>query len=214
MKLGLIVGMAVLFSQRAADRDNDPTPTATDVLLAIGLVAVPLGLVMLQPDLGSAMVLGFAALGVFVAAGMCARWVIGLLALAILVAVLAVKGGLLAEYQLARFSSFTHPNHDVQGAAYKSPRRISRSRTVACSGPACSTVRRPMAASSPNSRPTSSSPPPARSSVCSAAPSSSGCSRCCACAACVSRARQIAPDAWSRSGSCAGWPSRYSRTSG
>jgi len=32
--------------------------------------------------------------------------------------VLAVKGGLLADYQLARFSTFTHPGQDTQGAAY------------------------------------------------------------------------------------------------
>lgn len=122
MKLGLIVGMAVLFVQRARERAtspyDDPLPASSDVLLVIALVAVPLLLVMLQPDLGSAMVLGFAALGVLVAAGVRARWTIGLLLLAVVVAVLAVKGGLLADYQLARFSSFTHPNHDVQGTAY------------------------------------------------------------------------------------------------
>ncbi|MCU1658061.1 MAG: rod shape-determining protein RodA [Pseudonocardiales bacterium] len=115
MKLGMIVGMAVLFARR--ERDDAP-PTTLDVLMAIGLVAVPLALVMLQPDLGSAMVLGAAAFGVLVAAGVRARWTIGLLALAVLGAVLAVKGGLLADYQLARFSSFMHPGHDVQGAAY------------------------------------------------------------------------------------------------
>jgi rod shape determining protein RodA len=122
MKLGMIVGMAVLFTQRArqrsGQREEDSTPSSTDVLLAIALVALPLGLVMLQPDLGSAMVLGFAALGVLVAAGVRARWTVGLLVLAVVVAVLAVKGGLLADYQLQRFTSFTHPHHDVQGAAY------------------------------------------------------------------------------------------------
>jgi rod shape determining protein RodA len=118
MKLGMIVGMAVLFTQRGVDRDADRPPTTSDVLLAITLVAVPLGLVMLQPDLGSAMVLAAAGFGVLVSAGVKARWTIGLLLLTVVVAVLAVKGGLLADYQLKRFSSFTHPGHDVQGAAY------------------------------------------------------------------------------------------------
>jgi rod shape determining protein RodA len=118
MKLGMIVGMAVLFTQRGVDRDADRPPTTSDVLLAITLVAVPLGLVMLQPDLGSAMVLAAAGFGVLVSAGVKARWTIGLLILTVVVAVLAVKGGLLADYQLKRFSSFTHPGHDVQGAAY------------------------------------------------------------------------------------------------
>ena len=118
MKLGMIVGMAVLFSQRAERGDDDPRPKDRDVVLAVVLVAVPLLLVILEPDLGSAMVLGFAALGVLVAAGARARWTVGLLLAAILVAVIAVKAGLLADYQLKRFSSFTHPNADVQGAAY------------------------------------------------------------------------------------------------
>ena len=117
-KLGMIVGMAVLFTERAARRTDDAPPPTSDVLLAIGLVAVPLVLVMLQPDLGSAMVLASAAFGVLVAAGVRARWTVGLLVLAAVVAFVAVQAGLLADYQLARFSSFTRPGVDVQGAAY------------------------------------------------------------------------------------------------
>jgi rod shape determining protein RodA len=117
MKLGLVIGMAVLFVQRARDREELP-PTTVDVLLALGLVAVPLGLIMLQPDLGSAMVVAAAAFGVLIAAGVRARWTIGLLVTAVLAAVLVVKMGLLADYQLERFKSFTNPMHDPQGAAY------------------------------------------------------------------------------------------------
>jgi rod shape determining protein RodA len=88
------------------------------VLLALALVAVPLGLIMLQPDLGSATVLGAAAFGVLVAAGVRARWTLGLIVLGVLGAVLALKAGVLADYQLARFRVFVHPGLDVQGAAY------------------------------------------------------------------------------------------------
>jgi rod shape determining protein RodA len=128
MKLGMIVGMAVLFTQRAHGRSlrsdtisvrDDVTPPSTlDVVLAIGLVGLPLGLVMLQPDLGSAMVLAAAAFGVLVSAAVPARWTIGLMMLAVIVAAVVVKGGLLADYQLARFTSFANPGHDPQGAAY------------------------------------------------------------------------------------------------
>jgi rod shape determining protein RodA len=118
MKLGLVVGMAVLFAHRAADRDPDAPPQTRDVLMVFALVAIPLAMVMVQPDLGSAMVLAAAAFGVLIAAGVRARWTIGLLVLAIVAAVLAVRGGLLADYQLARFTSFTHPGVDLQGAAY------------------------------------------------------------------------------------------------
>jgi len=118
MKLGLIVGLAVLFTQRASKRDPTRPPTSLDVVLALAMIALPLGLIMLQPDLGSAMVVGAAAFGVLIAAGVRARWTVGLLVLAVLGAVVVVKVGLLADYQLQRFSSFTHPGQDVQGAAY------------------------------------------------------------------------------------------------
>jgi rod shape determining protein RodA len=117
MKLGLVIGLAVLFAHRGRDRADRP-PTPGDVLLALVLIALPLLLIMLQPDLGSAMVVAAAAFGVLLAAGVRARWTIGLLVLAVAGAVVVVKMGLLADYQLARFKSFTDPLHDPQGAAY------------------------------------------------------------------------------------------------
>jgi rod shape determining protein RodA len=115
MKLGLVIGLAVLFAQRGRDRADRP-PTTVDVVLALVLVAVPLLLIMLQPDLGSAMVVAAAAFGVLIAAGVRARWTVGLLVVAVAGAVVAVKMGLLADYQLARFTSFTNPLHDPLGA--------------------------------------------------------------------------------------------------
>jgi len=126
-KLGLVVGMAVMFTQRAEARrtrrdqlgeDDDEPPALRDVLIALVLIAVPLGLIMLQPDLGSGMVLACAAFGVLVAAGVRARWTIGLIVVTAAAAVLAVKGGVLDTYQWERLRSFTDPGHDVQGAAY------------------------------------------------------------------------------------------------
>ena len=118
MKLGLVVGMAVLFTQRAELRDDDGPPTTRDVLLALGLIAVPFALIMLQPDLGSAMVLACAAFGVLITADVPARWTIGLIVVGVLVAVIAVKAGVLADYQLARFRAFANPGHDIQGDGY------------------------------------------------------------------------------------------------
>jgi rod shape determining protein RodA len=117
MKLGLVVGMAGMFTQRARER-SDETPGTSDILFALVLIAVPLGLVMLEPDLGSSMVLAAASFGVLITAGVPARWTVGLLILAVVVAVVAVKSGMLAEYQLQRFKVFTNPSSDPQGAAY------------------------------------------------------------------------------------------------
>ena len=125
MKLGLIVGLAVLFTERAARRDGPDAryapggpPTTPDVLFALVLIAIPMGLVVLEPDLGSTIVIGAAALGVLVGAGVRGRWTVGLVVATALVSVAAVRVGLLAPYQLARFTSFLHPDHDPLGAAY------------------------------------------------------------------------------------------------
>ncbi|MDQ1731728.1 MAG: rod shape determining protein RodA [Pseudonocardiales bacterium] len=117
-KLGLIAAIAVLFGQRSANRPAGSPPAARELLIALLLAMVPLGLIMLQPDLGSALVVSAATFGVLISAGVRARWLIGLLLLAALAAVLAVKAGVLAEYQLARFAAFTNPNRDPQGVAY------------------------------------------------------------------------------------------------
>jgi len=114
-KLGVISALAVLFSQRA--RPGRP-PAGRDLVLAGAVLLPPLGLIMLQPDLGSALVVAAAALGVLIAAGVRPSWILGLLVLAGLGAVLAVHLGVLASYQLARFAAFTHPGRDPQGVAY------------------------------------------------------------------------------------------------
>jgi rod shape determining protein RodA len=116
-KLGVIAALAVLFGQRASIRPGRP-PTVGDLALAGAVLLPPLALIMLQPDLGSALVLAAAALGVLIAAGVRPTWIAGLLLLAGLGAVLAIKAGVLAEYQLARFAAFAHPGRDPQGVAY------------------------------------------------------------------------------------------------
>jgi rod shape determining protein RodA len=117
-KLGLILALAVLFGQRAAHRARGAPPAGRDLVFGLGLAAVPLGLIMLQPDLGSALVVSVATFGVLVSAGVRARWLLAILAATALGAVLAVKGGVLHDYQLARFAAFTDPNRDPQGVAY------------------------------------------------------------------------------------------------
>jgi rod shape determining protein RodA len=115
-KVGVIAALAVLFGRHSALPGD--SPRTGDVLAALTIVALPLGLIMLQPDLGSAMVLSVAALGVLVCAGVRASWSAALLLAGAAGAVIAIKAGLLAHYQLARFSAFTHPNRDPQGIAY------------------------------------------------------------------------------------------------
>ncbi|MDQ1717470.1 MAG: rod shape determining protein RodA [Pseudonocardiales bacterium] len=117
-KLGLIAALAVLFGQRADRRPPGQPPATRELALALGLAVVPLGLIMMQPDLGSALVVSAATFGVLITAGVRARWLAGLLCLGALGALVAIKSGVLADYQLARFAAFTNPAKDPQGVAY------------------------------------------------------------------------------------------------
>ncbi len=117
-KLGVIAALAVLFGQHGVRRPAGTPPGVRELAVGLGLLALPLGLIMLQPDLGSALVLTAAAFGVLIAAGVRARWLVGLLVLGVLAAALAIRVGVLADYQLARFAAFTDPGRDPQGVAY------------------------------------------------------------------------------------------------
>jgi rod shape determining protein RodA len=114
-KVALVVGMAVLLAER---RTQERTSRGADVPLVLALTAVPLGLVMLQPDLGTAMVFVFTVLGVLLLSGAPVRWLLGLIAAGILVIVASIQLGVLKDYQLERFRAFTDQDSDTLGAAY------------------------------------------------------------------------------------------------
>ncbi len=114
-KVALVVGMAVLLSEK---RDAEDSPRDVDVVVTLGFAAVPLGLVMLQPDLGTALVVCTTVLGVIAVSGAPLRWVVGLVAGAVLLAVVAVQAGLLKDYQLDRFRAFYDPTADPKGAGF------------------------------------------------------------------------------------------------
>jgi rod shape determining protein RodA len=114
-KVALVVGMAMLLSEK---RDAEDTPRDVDVVMTLAFAAVPLGLVMLQPDLGTALVVSAIVLGVVAVSGAPLRWVVGLVLGAVLIAFVAVQTGLLKDYQLDRFRAFYDPTADPKGAGY------------------------------------------------------------------------------------------------
>ena len=114
-KVALVVGMAMLLAEK---RDAEDEPRDVDVLLALAFAAVPLGLVMLQPDLGTALVVSALVLGVIAVSGAPIRWVLGLVLGGAIVATVAVQVGLLKKYQLDRFTAFINPAADPKGAGY------------------------------------------------------------------------------------------------
>jgi rod shape determining protein RodA len=114
-KVSLVVGMSMLLAEK---RDAEDTPRDVDVLLALAVAAVPLALVMLQPDLGTALVICALVLGLVAVSGAALKWVVGLVASAVLVAFVAIQTGMLKEYQLDRFRAFYDPSADPKGAGY------------------------------------------------------------------------------------------------
>jgi rod shape determining protein RodA len=114
-KVALVVGMAMLLSEK---RDAENEPRNTDVLLALVFATLPLGLVMLQPDLGTALVISALVLGVIAVSGAAIRWVVGLVVGASIVATVAVQVHFLKPYQLDRFTAFLDPTADPKGAGY------------------------------------------------------------------------------------------------
>src|SRR5262249_24892934 len=106
-----------------ADRAKRLGETRT-VIEAIGLGSIPILLVFVQPDIGTAMVYAAALVAVLFFAGV--RWahlaVVGACALLVILLVLWVLPAagvhVLKGYQAQRLTGFTHPDSDPAGATY------------------------------------------------------------------------------------------------
>jgi rod shape determining protein RodA len=106
-KIALVVGLAMFLGEK---RDGGDAPRHVDVIQVLAFSAIPLGLVLLQPDLGTAVVLGFMILAAIAVSGAPARWIAGLVLLAVLGGVGLAATGRLHSYQVARITSFVNPN--------------------------------------------------------------------------------------------------------
>ena len=116
-KLAVVVGMALVLAERTEGRWQARVG-AGDVIAMLLVAAVPAGLIILQPDLGTMLVLTLTVFGVLAAAGAPRRWLGGLALGGVAAAVVVVAGGLLKEYQIHRFMAFTDPTLDPRGAGY------------------------------------------------------------------------------------------------
>ena len=116
-KLTVVVAMALVASD-AARPGRRHRAGAWEVAAMLAVAGVPAVLILLQPDLGTLLVLAVTVLGVLTAAGTGRRW-LALVAGGGLVAVLAAAlSGVLQPYQVDRFLAFTDPSLDPRGAGY------------------------------------------------------------------------------------------------
>jgi len=115
-KISIIIGIAMLLSERT---HNNDAPTSQDVLKALGVAAIPLLLILAQPDMGTVLIISASVVTMLAVSGAPSRWVVGLIVLALLGGFVAVKAGVISDYQVKRLQSFVDPNADSQGAGYQ-----------------------------------------------------------------------------------------------
>jgi len=114
-KIAIILGMSMLLSEK---RDAENEPRDIDVLYALLVAAVPIGLIMLQPDLGTVMVTACAVFGIIAVSGAKTRWLVGILATAAIGSFVALQVGILKQYQVDRLTAFADPANDPRGIGY------------------------------------------------------------------------------------------------
>jgi rod shape determining protein RodA len=115
-KIAIIVGISMILAEK---HDRDANPTDQDVIKALAIAAVPIILILLQPDLGTVVIISAAIVAMIGTSGAPSRWVIGLLLLAVIGGFTAVQTGVVDKYQVARLQSFVDPSADPQATGYQ-----------------------------------------------------------------------------------------------
>ena len=115
-KISIIIGIAMLLSERTHNSDE---PTNKDVLKALGVAALPILLILAQPDMGTVFIISASVVTMLAVSGAPSRWIVGLILLALLGGFVAAKTGVISDYQVKRLQSFVDPNADSQGAGYQ-----------------------------------------------------------------------------------------------
>lgn len=112
MKIMLALGLAAWFHRASWERMGNPLFLIPPALM----VLIPVGLILKQPNLGTALITGMIGAAVFWAAGM-RWWKFALIAGAAAIAA-PIAYDHLRDYQRARITTFLDPESDPLGAGY------------------------------------------------------------------------------------------------
>lgn len=115
-KISIIIGISMLLSERT---HNSDAPTNQDVVKSLAVAALPILLILAQPDMGTVFIISASVVTILAVSGAPTRWVAGLIILAVIGGFVATKAGVISEYQIKRLQSFVDPNADTQGAGYQ-----------------------------------------------------------------------------------------------
>jgi rod shape determining protein RodA len=124
MKLAIVLALA-----RYYHRMPPSFLSQTNALLVpAAMIGVPVAFVMLQPDLGTSLMITFSGIAMLFVAGNRLRWFAG--GAALVVAIAPIAYGMMHEYQRKRVTTFLDPSTDPLGAGY----HISQSQIAIGSG--------------------------------------------------------------------------------
>lgn len=112
-KLVTIIIMAVVIAQYKGRIES-----RQDVAKIMGFLALPLALILLQPDLGTGLVFVAITMGMLLIGGIRPRWFLVFALIGVLAVGAVLQFDLLAEYQRNRLLVFVDPSLDPSGAGY------------------------------------------------------------------------------------------------
>ena len=115
-KISIIIGISMLLSERTHNSDE---PSTNDILKALAVAALPILLILRQPDMGTIFIISASVVTILAVSGAPTRWVVGLILLAVIGGFAATKTGVISDYQVNRLQSFVNPNADTQGTGYQ-----------------------------------------------------------------------------------------------
>ncbi len=112
MKISLVLLLSSWFYKMNWQQMGNPLRLVIPAIL----VLIPVMLVLKEPNLGTALIIGFIGATIFFAAGM--RWYLILLVLVPVPFLFKIVYNHLHDYQKARITTFLHPENDPLGAGY------------------------------------------------------------------------------------------------
>jgi len=117
-----VLALVLAVASYCARRDEEGLAWR-DVFRLLIMAGIPIVLVLLQPDLGTAIIMVIVLLVMLAVAGLPIRILVMLLVATVLVAFVAIEGGFLHHYQIARLTTFLNPqahstNPYVQSTIY------------------------------------------------------------------------------------------------
>jgi rod shape determining protein RodA len=113
-KVSIIVGVALVL----ADRNPGEAPALRTLLRALAIAAVPVILILLQPDLGTVLVIGAIVAGMLAIAGVRMVHLVALAALGLAGVAAAFLLGLVDDYQIDRLTAFARPEEGARTFGY------------------------------------------------------------------------------------------------